>query len=518
MAQAYTPIPLRGLDTRGGVLLSFDKTNLVRQYPLAAGQYTRAYDGTRSGTLASHTPLRSVTTISGTDKHHFDPVHTDRIEEVNLSIDGATRTYVAYDSNVGGDEIRLYYTDSLGDTWSDYSSNPILGPETTRYRWPSTTIDDSGTLHMFLNNRNNNEIERWTSTDGINFTQQEVVLTGPTQYNNPEIWQNPNDGDWYLYWKGSSDGTSSGDPIINVRSASTLSGLSSASDTDVGVGPYSTFGAPTASYMDGKYWLYAETDNDDGEWIVLVWSSDQPDGGFTECTNSPVLPKNSKEAAVPVHRLAPDGSTAYLYYNVYDGSSWTQETRETPLGTAVAGTPGYLASGASYTYDSSAGKYVVDYDGASGYVEFPPPAQFSAYTLIVVSECRSVSGGSVNTDLSMTENNGVLMRYEGDGTYQFYHRDGSAYTNVAGESVSNDTPNMWAMTYDGSTVEAYKNTTSLGSASAGYSSPNSGNHALGATAPSADSEHLDGKQHYALFADTAFSSSQLERIHAKLLE
>lgn len=117
-------------------------------------------------------------TISGdpTNRHNFQPVHTSNITELNLTIDGAPRKYLAYDSDNPGTEIRLYYTDDLDGQWTAYSGNPILGPSTSHYRWPSVVWQsDNSTLHMFLSDRTDTEIERWTSVDGINFSFSENV-------------------------------------------------------------------------------------------------------------------------------------------------------------------------------------------------------------------------------------------------------------------------------------------------------------------------------------------------------
>ena len=83
---------------------------------------------------------------------------------------------------------------------------------------------------MFLEDYTGGTLERWTSTDGINYTFLENVKSGGNQWKNPFIWFNDNDNRWYLY---SHDIVSGSSEILEVRSATTLDGLKSASDISI---------------------------------------------------------------------------------------------------------------------------------------------------------------------------------------------------------------------------------------------------------------------------------------------
>jgi len=270
------------------------------------------------------------TTISGnpTDRHGFDVVHRFTVVEVNKVVDGATRKYLAYDSDADGNEIRLYYSDDLGGTWTPYTGNPILGPTTLRYRTPTVAWDGT-TFHMFLCRRDTREIERWTSTDGITFTFAETVLTNPELGDtlNPFIWFNPNDNQWYLYWRCSD---AAGNFKIYARSATNIEDLDLATDVLV-LSFTKTRAYPTITYKDNQYWLLLEG-KDNAIWHVYAFYSTSPTSGFVECGNSPIL---IEDEACPKLFLSPDEKEVYLFSN-RDVANWYQDTRKVLINASVS--------------------------------------------------------------------------------------------------------------------------------------------------------------------------------------
>jgi len=261
------------------------------------------------------------TTISGTDYHGFDPVHKTEILEVNKVVDGATRKYLGYDSPAAAYEVRLYYTDDLDGSWTAYSGNPILSG-TDHFRIPSVTYHD-GTFHMFVNDKANYTVKRYTSTDGISYTYVEDVLTDTGYaYKSNYIWFNPNDNKWYLFWFA-REGTST--YKVKARSASTIEDLKNASDVDV----WTEVGDPHFSfasimYRDGAYWLVGESEYA-GVWAVrALKSTTSPVSGYVECDNSPIL---TNDEACPRHAVGPDGVKAYLFIS-RTKDVWYQDTRE----------------------------------------------------------------------------------------------------------------------------------------------------------------------------------------------
>ena len=272
------------------------------------------------------------TTISGnpTDRHTFQPVHDSKIQVVNLPLDGSVRKYLAYDSNEVGSEIRLYYTNDTTGLWYQFSGNPILGPTANEYRWPSTTWNGTH-LNMFLCARTKTNIERWTSTDGENFTYQETVIDTASSGEstaNSFIYLDPIGGWWHLYWHNASGANR----YIHVRSASALEDLDSATDIQLAVKTIS-FGAAAMFYHDGKYFLLAEQDDASNVgWETIAYQGTSANGTFTECVNSPFL---SQDEACATIFLTDDESKVLLFSN-RDSVNWYQDTRYVYLNASIA--------------------------------------------------------------------------------------------------------------------------------------------------------------------------------------
>jgi len=283
-------------------------------------QYRKEHTITLEGPVQFYQLSAPWTTISGnpTDRHAFQPVHNTTIIEVDIVVDGAQRKYLAYDSDSSGSQVRLYYTNDIDGSWTPYSGNPILGPTSRRYRWPSVTYID-GTFIMFLTNLGSGTLEKWISTDGIQYSFNENVKSGGNPYKNPFIWLNPNDGKWYLYSHDSSGGTE----YVMVRSAASLDSLDTQTDTIV-VSRAGPLGSPCMTYYDSKYWLLAEIQVSGGIWkSVAYYSSTSPVLGFNQCGNSPLL---VDDEACPMFFLTPDLTQAYLFSN-RGSSTWYQLTR-----------------------------------------------------------------------------------------------------------------------------------------------------------------------------------------------
>jgi len=250
------------------------------------------------------------TTISGnpTNRHGFEPVRKTRIVPANKMIDGAVRKYIGYDSDAGGSQIRLYYTDDLDGQWTQYSGNPILSTGTVRC--PTTTYHN-GTFHMFI--YAGSKVDRWTSSDGITYTYQEKVAdTGGIA--NSCIWFNPNDERWYFYhteWTGGK--------WAAVRNASSIEDLDSAPMTKNNLGGVTIW---STMYWHEKYWFVGEL-FDGGTWTVRAFYSDYPDKNMVLCDNAPIL---TDYEACPRLCVMENGSRAYIFSS--RGGSWYQDTRE----------------------------------------------------------------------------------------------------------------------------------------------------------------------------------------------
>lgn len=180
-----------------------------------------------TGAILSVAPTISFPTLSGATTlftgdgtksfHTFQVCHESDLQ----SVSSGGFTYWAYYTKAGGApyECHLARSNSLTSGWMDYG-------KVFDGRWPSVYYDSGGpTFHMFYCRATPDDylIKRATSTDGTLFTYQEDVVTGG---NNPFIWKNPNDSQWYLFYH---DGGGLGYRIV-YRTAAALADLDGASD------------------------------------------------------------------------------------------------------------------------------------------------------------------------------------------------------------------------------------------------------------------------------------------------
>jgi hypothetical protein len=262
-------------------------------------------------------------------QHGFDVVHTTNIVKCSLTIDGAVRTYLGYDTDPpkgygGSGKVRLYYSDGIGGPWTEYSGNPILGPVDNGYCACSVALV-GGTFHMFVNNVGLGDVELWNSTDGVHFTLNETILTTSNDpWTNPFIWLNPNDARWYLFWE---DGNNTfGTWAIKARNSTSITDLASQPDTTVmSTNTLAHMAFPTLMFRDEHYWLLceAEPSGDGTPWEVYAFASDSVTSGYVQCSNSPII---TGDEACPQIFVGDDGVSCYLFTN-QNSNAWYQEVR-----------------------------------------------------------------------------------------------------------------------------------------------------------------------------------------------
>ena len=228
----------------------------------------------------------------------------------------------------------MYYTDDLDTEWTQYSGNPILSAATAQFRWPSVALVD-GTLHMFLTNRVDKEIQRWTSTDGINFTEQEYVfksLEADDQYFNPFIWLNPKDSKWYLYFKEHKSTIR----YLFSKNASDITGLAAITPTLVAGGnsgdPLEITAAPSVMYKYPFYYLSTEGYPDPGYWATYTFYSKDPNFNFYRTATNPILGTATDGQACAIQLLSPDSKAIYLYSSRETASEWYIDVKKARIG------------------------------------------------------------------------------------------------------------------------------------------------------------------------------------------
>ncbi|MDZ7262206.1 MAG: T9SS type A sorting domain-containing protein, partial [candidate division KSB1 bacterium] len=172
------------------------------------------------------------------------------------------------------------------DKYRDASGTPIPILVRSNIDWPTVGIDN-GIIYMIHveNFGEGNPLVLESSSDGIHFSFVKTIVPGASQQRNwdPRLFQNPNDGKWYLYWYHRQGGVD----YIFCRVANRIVDLDKSSNIAVLSRPY-LIASPSMLYANGLYYLTVESLNG-SIWIERAYYSTSPTGGFVECTNSPIL-------------------------------------------------------------------------------------------------------------------------------------------------------------------------------------------------------------------------------------
>jgi len=218
--------------------------------------------------------------------------------------------------------------------WYKYSGNPVI-PSTIGASRPSVLLDGSTLQMAYETTDSTQQVGYASSKNGISWTiQTPFTSTGYGGYT-PAIWKNPNDNMFYLYWSsGQLDDVSY--PIY-VRSAATVEGLETASDTLVwtlqtappSLGQNVLY-APTNILYDAASGLYVlqfeagpntpvstESMAWGPYWDVTTLLSTNPISGWYLAGGNPY---HSGGYACP--SSFNDNGTLYTYYCIFDGSEW----------------------------------------------------------------------------------------------------------------------------------------------------------------------------------------------------
>ena len=364
-------------------------------------------------------------------------------------------------STCGG--IGLAYSNDLV-TWTKYTGNPVF----TNGRWASVRLVN-GTFYMTYTQNycdSNDQIELATSTDGINWTDVETLVpagyggySGNIRNQNSDLFLNPNDGKFYLYWYSGNDADTY---HIMVRSASSPSGLSDGSSDITIASSTNTLAAPNAFYYNGTYYLSTETlnngtcsDSSKCQWNVNVFSSASPTGGFTPLPGNPVVGNDT--ACMFQHQF---GTTLHSYFckrqDPTNIDSWVIQHASADLTAPriTYGTPDptkWTASGGSWISVSD-----TQQDGSTGMV-----AQGTT-TAVQILSSTSYTGGDY-----VVQAYGKQMSGDVWGLGARVRNSGTFYSTNLYDSYYPD-DNLFLYGWLGSTQSASQ----LGSANVGQVNPN----------------------------------------------
>ena len=261
----------------------------------------------------------------GSDVPHFFSVMTNPF---GGAIDGTTYAYWAWYSLHSSTEsgIGLAGSNDLVN-WTKYTSNPVISVDTGCGR-PSVILV-STTLNMACQSTSLPfEINYFTSTDGMSWTAQTPFTALTYNATNPQLWLNPNDSNYYLFYVYKVDGAYN---VINYRSASTVAGLETAADKTI-ISVKNSANSRTQLYapfvgFDNASGLYVmqvedlpnnDSESGDSYWYVATLTSPTIAGPWTVAAGSP---QHTRGYACPERYTF--GGTLYTYYCHNAGTVWT---------------------------------------------------------------------------------------------------------------------------------------------------------------------------------------------------
>jgi len=278
--------------------------------------------------------------------------------------------------------------------WNATQTNPVI----TNARWPRV-VQVGDTLYMVYEGNycnGSSEVDLSSSTDGINWTFVKTLVPQNYMFNprnqNPDLWLNPNDGNYYLYWYSGNDQNNFN---IMVRNASSPTGLDSNTSEVKIMASQATLAAPDMMYYNGTYYLSTETLDINGLWNVQVFSSTTgPSSGFIPLPGNPVM---NNGAACMFQTII--GTTLHEYYCQLTGSTWTINHQQVNLTQtrptySVPDTTKWTASGGLWSWKSD-----TQQDGTTGHVaqgatNYPEifESTFSGTDYVLEAYAKQVSG------------------------------------------------------------------------------------------------------------------------------
>ncbi|MGZ3607112.1 MAG: DUF2341 domain-containing protein, partial [Syntrophales bacterium] len=195
-------------------------------------------------------------------------------------------------------------------------------------RWPSV-VKVGNTFYMLYTKDycTTSYIVLAESSDGINFTDVKTIVSpqGGLRNQNPNLFYNPNDGKYYIYWYNGNDFDNY---YIRARSAPTIESLDNPASETVVLQSVFVLAAPDMMFHDGTYFLSAESRDINGHWDTLVYTSTTPTDGFTLLPDNPILADGG--ACMFQHIFA---TNLHVYYCKQDSGTgiWTLEHRDADL-------------------------------------------------------------------------------------------------------------------------------------------------------------------------------------------
>ena len=310
-------------------------------------------------------------------------------------------------------------------------------------RWPSVYKD--GTTYYMVHTMNygsGSYLVYRTSTDGLNWSTPTTIIQDATNNQNPSLFHDPHNGQYYLYWYRGGGGWN-----IMSRTASTVAGLVSAPNVLL-INSSTTLAAPQMMYYDGVYYL--STEILEGVWKVRMYAGTSPEGPFTVLPGNPVLDDGC--ACLFQHLI---DEMIYEYYCKQTTGTWTLDMRVVDPSTGRLLYEEGVLDGTKWTADGGAWSVTsaTQQDGTTGHVAQGITSgnqilksSFSGSDYILEGYGRQISGnvwglGVRTTSARNTYTLNLYDNHDAEDNLYFYRWPGGA--ELWKSALGTINPNVW---------------------------------------------------------------------------
>jgi len=232
-----------------------------------------------------------------------------------ISIGNAELFYKTYDGATWIRDTRLTFTPG-------HDASPTIITASDGKMWLFWTSNRTGDYNIYY---------RTSSNDGASWTSDAQVTTDPASDMRPSVTQAA-DGKIWIAWQSDRNGIRTNDDIFYK----VYDGVSWSADTQITFSTLPDRGPSIMKARDGKIWLFWASIKDGAQYDIYykiydgaLWSSDTQ---LTTNKNWDMLPSaiQARDGKIWVaYESDRSGTDDDIYYNIYDGTSWSSDAKLT---------------------------------------------------------------------------------------------------------------------------------------------------------------------------------------------
>ena len=223
-----------------------------------------------------------------------------------------------YGRNVTDSGIGLMRSNSLIEDWVWYANDMMISDVSGA----SVIMISETEFYMFVANNTLYTIDRWSSSDGLTWSWDEIVVDPSDRDRAVHPHIKEYDDIYYLYYTALDYDGAASQQSIRVRGTVFFDALVDTEYTELlDYADEYAITAPSVEYFNDRYWLMVQaipTEVSDN-FNLLAYYCTTPDGTFITATDNPLV--TPKEGA-PFMWANDDNVTVTLYTTFYDDSDW----------------------------------------------------------------------------------------------------------------------------------------------------------------------------------------------------